>query len=127
MSIKIKVSNKVGFTVKGENSSEDGDAQPFDFKLIARRLDEGEMASTQTNILIQIGKLGNHQPIIDLLCGVADGPSGLISNWSGVKDEDGAELAFTPEHLNQLIKSNRGLAGLIWRTYQNEAGAKEKN
>lgn len=131
MSIKIIVSNKVGFTVKGEVNDENGQSQPFEFKLTARRFDEEEMAITQAALLVGIGKVGNHQPIVNLLCGSdaddTEAKPALITNWSGVKDEDNAELAFNSERLRQLIKANRGLAGLIWRTYQAEAGAKEKN
>jgi hypothetical protein len=128
MSINIVVSQKVGFLVKGQFNNEEGDPQDFDFKLIARRMDEEEMASTQKNLFIEIGKVGHHAPVVDLLCGPADDEEkALITNWQGVKDEGRADVAFSPQRLRALLKSNRGLAGLIWRCYQNEAGAKEKN
>lgn len=127
MALKITISNKVGFVVKGELNDENGAAQPFDFKLIAKRLDEDEMSATQARLVIEIGKTGNHQSIVELLCGKDDGENGLIVNWSNVKDADGAELAFSQDNLRQLLKVHRAMAGLVWRTYQNEAGAKEKN
>lgn len=128
MAIKITVSNKVGFTVKGELNDENGNSQPFDFTLTAHRFTEDAMNETHAKVLVEIGRTGGHKPIADLLCGPEDDPEkALIVNWGGVKDDDGAPIAFSVQRLRDLLHAYRGMAALIWRTYQNDAGAKEKN
>lgn len=120
MAIKITVSDKVGFTVQGTINDADGTAQAFDFSLTAKRLDEDAINALQAALVLRASKEANHAALIDEL-------TKIVTNWSGVRDESDAPLAYTPELLTQLLTANRGLAMLVWRTYLADVGAKEKN
>lgn len=109
MAIKITVSNKVGFKVKGSINNEAGVAEPFEFSVIADRLTTEE---------IQLISQGSDS-LIDFLASV-------ITDWKGVKDEDGAPVPYSEDALRQLCKIP-GAAGVIFSTYFAEAGAKAKN
>lgn len=109
MAIKLTVSNKVGFKVKGSINNEAGQPEPFEFSLTADRLDtEAIQATTQSE-----------GTLVDFLASV-------ITDWKGVKDEDGAPVPYSEDALRQLSKIP-GVAGLIFSTYFAEAGAKAKN
>ena len=120
MAIKITVSDKVGFAVKGTLNDADGKEQPFNFGLTATRLDEEALNAAQIALVENAAKTGNHAAINDQLVS-------LITNWEGVRDESDAPLAYTPELLRTLLKAHRGLGLMAWRAYINESGAKEKN
>lgn len=120
MAIKITISDKVGFAVKGIINDADGKEQPFDFNLTAKRLDEEALNATQTILVTDAAKTGNHGAITDQLIDI-------ITNWSGVRDETDAPLPYSADAMRSLLKSHRGLALLVWRTYLSESGAKEKN
>lgn len=120
MAITITVSDKVGFKVKGTLNDADGNSQDFEFGLTAKRLDEDEITALQAELVVQATKEGNHKSLIAKLLG-------LITNWSDVRDEANATIAFTPDAFEQLLRAHRGLALLVWRTYLAEQGAKEKN
>lgn len=109
MAIKLTVSNKVGFKVKGSINNEAGIAEPFEFNLIADRLDtEAIQAVTQSD-----------NTLADFLCSV-------VIDWKGVKDEDGAPVPYSEEALRHLCKIP-GVAGVMFSTYFTEVGAKAKN
>lgn len=109
MAIKITVSNKVGFKVKGSINNEAGTPEPFEFNLIADRLDtEAIQAVTQSE-----------GTLVDFL-------ASIITDWKNVKDEDGAVVPYSEDALRQLCKIP-GVAGVIFSTYFAEAGAKAKN
>lgn len=120
MAIKITVSDKVGFTVEGAINDADGNSQPFKFGLTAKRLDEDESAKIQARLVLQAAKDGHHKGLIDEL-------KKLITNWTDVRDDKDAPVAFTAKAFGELLNTHRGLAMLVWRTYLNEQGAKEKN
>lgn len=120
MAIKITISDKVGFAVKGHINDVDGKEQPFDFVLIAKRLDEDELNAAQALLVVDAAKTGNHAAIHEKL-------AEIVTNWTGVRDDSDASLAYSPDLLRGLLKSHRGLGLLAWRTYIHESGAKEKN
>ena len=71
----------------------------------------------------------------DLLDGADGGPGqgevithliDVATGWSGVKDADDKPLAYSEANLRALCKIP-GIAGLAFRTYLAEVGAKEKN
>lgn len=110
MAIKIVVSNKVGFKVKGSINNEQGSAEPFEFFIVAERLDTDRIEAVARN---QEGSL-------------ADFLADVVVDWKGVKDEEGAAVEYSEESLRQLCKIP-GLAGLIFQAYFAEVGAKAKN
>jgi len=120
MSIKISISNHVGFAIKGILSDADGKQQDFDFNLIAKRLDEDELNAAQAGLVIDAAKTGNHIAITNKLVEIT-------TNWSGVRDENDAQLAYSEDAMRALLKTHRGLSLLVWRTYIHESGVKEKN
>lgn len=120
MSIKITIADKVGFAVKGSINDADGKEQPFDFTLTAKRLSEDELSAAQKQLVDDAAKTGNHSAIADKL-------AEIVTNWGGVRDDADAPLAYSVPLLQALLKSHRGLGLLIWRTYQAESGAREKN
>lgn len=120
MAIKITVSDKVGFTVQGAINDADGNSQPFEFGLTAKRLDENESVKIQSRLVLQATKDGHHKGLIDEL-------KKLVTNWTDVRDDKDAPVAFSSKAFGDLLTAHRGLAMLVWRTYLNEQGAKEKN
>jgi hypothetical protein len=50
----------------------------------------------------------------------------VVVGWSGVKDADDKQLAYSEESLRQLFKI-AGVAGVSFSTYMSEVGAKAKN
>lgn len=111
MAIKITLSDTVGFKVKGSINDAAGVPQAFDFGLTCHRLDADQI---QTKL-----KVENEATLTDFLCDVAVG-------WSGVRDDADKPLDYTPDNLRALCKIP-GIAGLAFRTYLAEVGAKEKN
>lgn len=120
MAIKITVSDKVGFAVKGTLNDADGKEQPFDFSLTAQRLDEDTLSATQSLLIVDAAKTAAHAAVTEKLVEI-------VTNWSGVRDESDAPMPYSPEALRTLLKAHRGLGLLVWRTYLAESGAKEKN
>lgn len=111
MAIKIIVSNIVGFKVKGTINDAAGIAQPFDFSLTCKRLNAEQIQAKL--------KSDTDTSITDFMVDV-------VSGWSGVKDEDDKQLPYSEEALRQLFEI-AGVAGVSFRTYMSEVGAKEKN
>lgn len=109
MAIKIVVSNKVGFKIKGSLNNEAGTPEPFEFSVVAERLDTDAIQSATQN----------EGTLVDFLASV-------ITDWKGVKDEDGTVVPYSEEALRQLCKIP-GVAGLMFSAYFTEAGAKAKN
>lgn len=110
MAIKIVVSNKVGFKVKGSINNEAGVPEPFEFTVTANRLDTDA---------IEAATRGSEGTLVDFLATV-------LIDWKGVKDEDGTAIPYSEEALRQLCKIP-GLAGLTFQAYFAEVGAKAKN
>ena len=111
MAIKIIVSDTVGIKVKGTINDAAGVAQPFDFGLTCSRLD-AETIHAKLND-------NSGSTIIDFIAEVTSG-------WSGVRDADNAPLPYSEDNLRALCKIP-GVAPVIFKTYLNEVGAKEKN
>lgn len=111
MSIKIIISDTVGFKVKGSINDAAGVSQPFDFNLTAQRLDVEQI---QTRIATD-----SDSSVTDFLASIVEG-------WSGVRGEDNEALAYNEANFRALCRIP-GIAGLVFRTYLSEVGAKEKN
>jgi hypothetical protein len=109
MAIKIIVSDTVAFKVKGSINDVSGTAQPFDFKLTCLRLDTDAIEA----------KLNGGITVVDFMCDV-------VEDWSGVRDADDKPLPYSETALRQLFKI-AGVAGVAYKTYLQEVGAKEKN
>ena len=120
MAIKITISDKVGCRVKGAINDADGKEQPFEFSLTATRLDEDALSAAQQLLIVDAAKTAAHSAVTDKLVEI-------VTNWSGVRDESDAPMPYSPEALRALLRAHRGLGLLVWRTYLNESGAKEKN
>lgn len=109
MGIKIIISDIVGFKVKGAINDAAGVAQPFDFSLTCTRLDADQLHA----------KIKDDSTLVEFLADVVQG-------WSGVRDADDKPLPYTEDALRQLCKIP-GVAGVAYRTYCEEVGAKTKN
>lgn len=111
MAIKLVVSDTVGIPVKGTINDATGIPQPFSFKLICDRLNVDDY---QARLKDQ-----GENPIVDFLAGVTQG-------WIDVRDADNKDVPYSEDALRKLC-SIPGVAGVAFRSYQAEVGAKEKN
>lgn len=111
MAIKIVISNLVGIKVKGSINDAAGIPQPFDFSLTCKRLDAEQIKAKI--------KVDGEMTTTDFMLSV-------VTDWSGVKDDDGSAIAFSEEAFRQLSLIP-GLSSLMYATYMSEVGAKEKN
>lgn len=111
MSIKITISDTVGIKVKGTINDAAGVPQPFDFGLTCIRLDADEIQAKL--------KSDSEASITDFLADV-------VTGWARVKDDEDKPLAYSEEALRKLCKI-AGVAGVAFRAYLSEVGAKEKN
>ena len=111
MAIKIVVSDKVKFTTKGTIKNGAGIDEPFTFGLTCTRLDaeqiQQRLQSDSDASLVEFFK-----PLVD--------------DWHNVNDAEGHPLPYSHDGLAQLFKIP-GIAGLTFRTYLEEVGAKAKN
>lgn len=110
MSIKISVSNKVLFKVRGTMTDEAGIARVVDFDLIARRLTMEELQAELAD---------NDRKVTDFLYSV-------VTGWRRVLDDDDKEAPFSLDGLRELFRTV-GLAQLAYKQYLAEVGVKEKN
>lgn len=108
MSIRITVSDTVACKVAGIINDENG-PQPFDFTLLARRLDTDALRARLSD---------ESGSIIDFLLSVATG-------WRGVKGEHG-DAPYSGDALRDLLRLP-GLAQLTFDAYLSHVGAKAKN
>jgi hypothetical protein len=111
MSIKIVVSPRVKFKVRGTIKDEAGVDQPFDFWLTCRRLDTDAMQDKMR----ERGDASITEFMLE-----------VIEDWAGVKDADDKPLQWSEDAWRALCRQP-GVAMLSYRTYLTEAGAKEKN
>ena len=112
MAIKIILSDKVGVRVQGTITNEAGAKEPFDFKLICRRLDVDTAKQATTTS--------------DEERSFADFFVEYTEDWSGVLDADGKKVPYSPEALAQLFKIP-GIGLLAYTSYFGEIAAKAKN
>ncbi len=111
MAISIKVSNRVTFKVQGTIKDEKGADQKFDFTLTCKRLNGDQIKD----------RLDNEQEAT-----LKDFMVGVVEDWSGVKDENGTAVPYTPDNYAELCLIP-GISTLAFRAYLGEVGAKEKN
>lgn len=111
MAIKLTVSNKVAFKVKGTINNAAGTAEPFDFGLTCERMDQDQYAAALRDL--------DGRPIADFLASVTQ-------DWTGVKDDEGKPVPYSEDALRQLCKIP-GIAGVMFGAYVAEVGAKAKN
>lgn len=112
MGIKIGIANKVGFKVQGTYNDEDGIKQPFDFKLICRRMEDKEF-------LDRMNAASNDETVTDFMIEI-------IEDWDNVRGPDNAKLDYTTDNWRSLCKMP-GVARLAFDTYRAEVGVKAKN
>lgn len=111
MAINISIDNKVGIKVKGSINDAAGIAKPFDFSLTCIRLDSDQIQAKLSG--------DSTDSVVDFLADVAE-------DWAGVRDSENKSVPYSTEALRALCKIP-GVAGIAFRTYLNEVGAKEKN
>ena len=111
MSIKITVSDTVGFKVIGTINDAAGAPQPFDFSLTCVRLDAEQVQAKLKN--------NSGASFTDFLADV-------VQDWSGVRDAEDKPMPYSEAALRQLCKIS-GVAVLTFNTYMAESGAKAKN
>jgi hypothetical protein len=112
MAIKIIVSHKLKFKVRGTIKDEEGRDQPFDFSLICTRLDQDEIKA-------KLGPGGDDTSVVDFMLEV-------IEDWQGVRDTEDKPMIFTEHNYRSLCRIP-GVSVVAFRTYLAEVGAKEKN
>lgn len=111
MAIKIQISDKVGFKVKGTINDAAGIAQPFDFGLTCTRLETDQIQAKL--------KSESESSYVEFMLSV-------ILDWSGVRSAEDTTLPYSDDHFRELCKIP-GVSALAFRTYLQEVGAKEKN
>ena len=111
MSFKIVISDKIKFKVRGTIKDETGADQPFDFTILADRLDADTIRARLKD---------------DAEASLADFLAQIIEDWQGIKDADDKPLPYTTANLAAVCKVP-GIAALIFQTYFAEVGAKAKN
>ena len=106
----IEIEDRVKFKVRGSFNSADGTAKPFDFDVVATRLDVDAYKSA----------------VSDTDATMADFLASVVIDWSGVRDGAGKPVDYSEDALRKVCQLP-GMASLIFRTYGTEVGAKEKN
>lgn len=111
MTIRITVSDRVQFKVRGTITDANGAAEAFEFRLTARRLSasalQAELADTSRR--------------------VEEFMAQMVTDWKGVLDDEGNDVPFSTDALMQLFDRITHLAGIAFKSYMAEVGAKEKN
>jgi len=110
MSIKIQVSDRVTFRVRGQITDDAGVNQPFDFGLTARRLNVKQLEARMR---------ADDQTVDEF---IAD----IVEDWSAVRDAEDKEVPFSREALAKLLEIP-GLSRLILQTFAEESSARAKN
>lgn len=109
MAIKITLSNLVKFKVIGTVNNENG-PENFEFSLTAKRYSAESLKArlndeeeTKESFLLK-----------------------EVTNWSGVKGDDGQDVPYSQEAFKQLLQIV-GLTLLCFEVYMSEIGSKAKN
>lgn len=112
MAFRLVVSDTITVPVSGRLPDANGRAVPFTFTLTARRLPAGELRAAVD---------ANDRTVPEFL-------GSVIRGWSGVLDDQGAELSYSPAALDALLDIV-GMSGLIFGAYIEACGVrgKEKN
>lgn len=111
MAINIQIADKVKIKVAGTIKNEQGVDEKFDFWLICERLDTDDIQT-----LLKEDSDG---------ATLADFLATVVQDWTGVKSGSEA-LDYSEASLRALCKIP-GIAGLAFRAYMEEVGAKAKN
>lgn len=111
MAIKLTISDAVKFRVHGSLTDETGARQPFDFYLIARRMDAEQL---------------RHRLDPDLKPLIADVMRDVTTGWGGVRDAGGQEVEFSQAALEQLLLIPN-LGALVLDAYVAACGARAGN
>ena len=109
MAIKLVLSALVKFSIKGEINDEKGNKQPVEFTLTCER----RAADAWKEVFPEGEKLSK-------------GFAAITKDWSGVLDEDGNPVPYSPEALDQLF-ALPGVPQLAYVAYVTESGVKAKN
>lgn len=109
MALKIILSNMVSFKVEGSINNEEGVAEPFDFVLKCERLDD-----LQVKVKLDSG--------IKVQAFLLD----VVRNWSGPRDADDKPVPFSEDAFKGVCNIT-GMAILMYQTYLQSIGAKQKN
>jgi hypothetical protein len=109
MAFRLVVSDTVLVPVSGKIPDAAGRYAPFNFTLTCKRMPAGELAAAVE---------ANETSVPAFV-------AGLTRGWSGVLDDDGAELPFSQDGLTALLDIF-GMAGLCFRAYFEACGAKGK-
>lgn len=109
MSFKLIVSAIVLIAVAGKIPDEAGIPRPFDFSLKCERKTATELRT-----------------ILDKGMTMTEVARMVVRDWSGVTDDEGNEVKFSPEALEQLLNVP-GMAKVIYDAYFDGCGAKAKN
>lgn len=107
MAFKLVISDTVTVSVQGKLPDAGGKLQAFSFALVARRMPQSALSATLKLQDVSFGEWLAER----------------ITGWSGVLDEDGNEVAFTPTHLTALLDIV-GMANLITTAYLEACGAR---
>jgi hypothetical protein len=112
VSFRLVVSDTITVPVSGRLPDAAGRMQPFSFTLKARRLPASELRTAVE---------ASDTTVPEFL-------AGLVHGWSGVLDDEGRELPYSPAALAQLFEIV-GMAGIVFQAYIESTGArgKEKN
>ncbi|GAA4419935.1 hypothetical protein [Acidovorax lacteus] len=108
----IKVSDTVRFPVRCTYKDEAGTDKTLNFSLVCQRL-------TQTEISAKL-RDSVDEPILDVL-------AEIVHEWEGLRDVERKPVPYSEDALRAVCDQLPGLAGVMWRTYLTEVGAKEKN
>lgn len=111
MTIRITISDRVQFRVRGTITDDHGAAEAYEFRLTARRLSTAQLQAE----------------LADSTRRVEDFMAGLVTDWRGVVDAEGNDVPYSADALQQLFDRVPFLAGLCLKQYMAEVGAKEKN
>lgn len=107
MAIKVTLSDIVGINVKGNYNDEKGVVQPFDFKLICKRL-------TAPQIDKKINDDG-----MDYVDFIAE----VTQDWLNVLDDAGKQLPYSESELRRIF-TIPGVPFLAYASYRVEAGVR---
>ena len=110
MAFKLIERNTVPVTVKGKIADENGKTEIFDFTLTCKRMGADALQDALKT---------EDRNIKSFMADVVEG-------WKGVHDATGAAVDFTAEALDQLLDVP-GIAGLAFKAFLEEQGARAKN
>lgn len=107
MAFKLVVSDTVTVSVQGKLPDAGGKLQAFSYSLTARRMPQSELSAT-----LKLQDVSFSEWLAE-----------RITGWSGVLDQDGNEVPFTPPNLAVLLDVV-GMSSLITTAYLESCGAR---